>query len=61
MYFSSENSLCSSHKYVIKVVNSSIIILYAVDTWTIQKEDERRLVAHEIRRYRNMLNIRCHQ
>ena len=34
------------------------VLLYASETWTLRKEDERRLRAFEMRCYRSILNIR---
>ena len=34
------------------------ILLYAADTWTLKKADEKRLAAFEMRCYRRLLHIR---
>jgi len=33
------------------------VLLYAFETWTIKKDDERMLLAYEMRCYRNMLGV----
>ena len=37
------------------------VLLYASETWTMKKEDQRRLLAFEMKGYRRILNIRWQQ
>ena len=38
--------------------NSFPVLLYAAETWTVNKEDEKRLLAFEMRCYRHILAVK---